>query len=222
MTLTVGLLSLKSPDEPIGNPMFSILEILIIVMMPALVALMVAVHAWASIAVKSLTLISVIFMGLLASVTCSLHFVYLAFGCIRPGHPRMGCIFRGRHVLRRCSLSGESFVKLDLWSDGSERDTQCRRAERTNFRQHAAEEHWNRRLCRGFPGGSGLAVRVVLQDELREEIAVGYCPERGPAQAMTLETKAELQGFIALAKGDSPLRRPIRADLTRRGSLTLC
>ena len=69
MTLTVGLLSLKSPDEPIGNPMFSILEILIIVMMPALVALMVAVHAWAPIAVNSLTLISVIFMGLLASVT---------------------------------------------------------------------------------------------------------------------------------------------------------
>ena len=77
VTLTVGLLSLKSPDEPIGNPMFSILEILIIVMMPALVALMVAVHAWAPIAVKSLTLISVIFMGLLASVTCSLHFVIL-------------------------------------------------------------------------------------------------------------------------------------------------
>ena len=70
--------------------MFSILEILIIVMMPALVALMVAVHAWASIAVKSLTLISVIFMGLLASVTCSLHFVYLAFGCIEVPHlPKM-------------------------------------------------------------------------------------------------------------------------------------
>jgi hypothetical protein len=77
VTLTVGLLSLKSPNEPIGNPMFSILEILIIVMMPALVALMVAVHAWAPTAAKSLTLMSVIFMGLLASVTCGLHFVIL-------------------------------------------------------------------------------------------------------------------------------------------------
>ena len=47
VTLTIGLLSLESPDQPIRNPMFAILEILIIVMMPAIVALMIAVHAWA-------------------------------------------------------------------------------------------------------------------------------------------------------------------------------
>ena len=34
VTLAVGLLSLKSPQQPIGDPMFSILEVLIIVMMP--------------------------------------------------------------------------------------------------------------------------------------------------------------------------------------------
>lgn len=45
-TLAVGLLSLKSPEQPIGDPMFSILEVLIIVMMPVMVALMMAVHAW--------------------------------------------------------------------------------------------------------------------------------------------------------------------------------
>ena len=47
VTLTIGLLSLESPDQPIRNPMFAILEILIIVMMPAIVALMIvgfAVH----------------------------------------------------------------------------------------------------------------------------------------------------------------------------------
>jgi hypothetical protein len=39
--------------------MFSILEILIILMMPAMVALMVAMHAWASsMHVKTLSLIS--------------------------------------------------------------------------------------------------------------------------------------------------------------------
>jgi hypothetical protein len=76
-TLAVGLASLESPQQPIGDPMFSILEILIILMMPAMVALMVAVHAWAPMGVKTLSLISVVFMGLLAGETCSLHFVIL-------------------------------------------------------------------------------------------------------------------------------------------------
>ena len=64
VTLTVGLLSLASPEQPIGNPMFSILEILIILIMPAMVALMVAVHAWAPTQVKTLSLAAVVFMGL--------------------------------------------------------------------------------------------------------------------------------------------------------------
>ena len=78
VTLAVGLLSLESPQQPIGDPMFTILEILIIIMMPAMVALMVAVHAWAPIhAKKTLSLTSVVFMGLLTGLTCSLHFVIL-------------------------------------------------------------------------------------------------------------------------------------------------
>jgi hypothetical protein len=58
----------KSPAEPIGDPLFTILEVLIIVMMPAMVALMVAVHAWAPTRVKSLSLTAVVFMGVLAGV----------------------------------------------------------------------------------------------------------------------------------------------------------
>ena len=77
VTLTVGLASLNSPDQPIGDPMFTILEVLIILMMPAMVALMVAVHAWAPTRVKTLTLTAVVFMGLLASVTCVVHFCVL-------------------------------------------------------------------------------------------------------------------------------------------------
>jgi hypothetical protein len=77
ITLIVGFLSLDSPDEPIGDPMFSILEIVIIVMMPAMVGLMVAVHAWAPERLKTLSLVSVIFMGLLAGLTCSVHFLVL-------------------------------------------------------------------------------------------------------------------------------------------------
>ena len=77
VTLTVGLLSLASPNDPVGPPAFSILEILILVLMPAMVALMVAVHAWAPQRLKVLSLTALVFVSLLAVVTCSLHFVIL-------------------------------------------------------------------------------------------------------------------------------------------------
>jgi hypothetical protein len=48
VTLVLGFLSLKSPLEPIGDPYFSILELLIVVMAP-----------------------------LMAGITCSVHFVIL-------------------------------------------------------------------------------------------------------------------------------------------------
>ena len=77
VTLAVGLASLESPQQPIGDPMFTILEVLIIIMMPAMIALIVAVHAWAPMHAKTFSMTSVVFMGLLAGVTCSLHFVIL-------------------------------------------------------------------------------------------------------------------------------------------------
>jgi hypothetical protein len=77
ITLVWGLLSLKSPNDPIGDPMFTILELLIIFMMPAMIALMVAVHAWAPTRAKTLSLTAVVFMALLGGVTCSVHFVIL-------------------------------------------------------------------------------------------------------------------------------------------------
>jgi hypothetical protein len=76
-TLAVGLMSLTSPKEPISDPMFSILEVLIIVMMPVMVTLMMTVHAWAPSHAKTLSLTAVIFMSLVAAVTCGLHFVIL-------------------------------------------------------------------------------------------------------------------------------------------------
>jgi hypothetical protein len=95
VTLAVGLASLKSPQQPIGDPMFTILEILIIVMMPAMVALMVAVHAWAPPHAKTLTLTSVVFMGLLAGMTSIVHFCILTLS-------------------RQPEFSGQSWVPLVL------------------------------------------------------------------------------------------------------------
>jgi hypothetical protein len=78
VTLAVGFLSLESPQQPIGDPMFSILELLILGMAPVMVTLMVAVHAWAPAHAKALSLAAVVFMGLVAGLTCSVHFVILA------------------------------------------------------------------------------------------------------------------------------------------------
>lgn len=77
VTLAAGFLSLPSPHEAIGDPFFTVLEILIILIMPFMVALMVAVHAWAPVEFKVYSLMALIFMALLAGVTCSLHFVIL-------------------------------------------------------------------------------------------------------------------------------------------------
>lgn len=76
-TLTVGFLSLTSPEDPIGDPMFTLLEVLIIALMTAMVGLMVAVHAWAPTRARTLTLAAVVFMGLLAGVTSTVHFAVL-------------------------------------------------------------------------------------------------------------------------------------------------
>jgi hypothetical protein len=79
-TLVAGLLSLQSPQQPIGDPLFAILEILIILTMPLMVALMVAVHAWAPAETKVFSLMALVFMSLVAGLTCSLHFVLLTVG----------------------------------------------------------------------------------------------------------------------------------------------
>jgi hypothetical protein len=80
VVLIAGLLSLQSSQEPIGDPLFAILEILIILTMPLMVALMVAVHAWAPAETKVFSLVALIFMGLLAGLTVSVHFVLLTVG----------------------------------------------------------------------------------------------------------------------------------------------
>jgi hypothetical protein len=94
-TLVAGLVSLQSPEQPIGDPLFSILEILIIFMMPVMVALMVAVHAWASPQTKTFSLMALVFMGLLAGLTSSVHFVILT-------------------VSRQAAFTGQSWLPLFL------------------------------------------------------------------------------------------------------------
>ena len=77
VTLGAGFVSLRSPHDPIGDPYFTLLEILILLTMPPLVALLVAAHAWAPEEGKVYSLVALVFVSLTAGLTCSVHFVVL-------------------------------------------------------------------------------------------------------------------------------------------------
>lgn len=77
VTTVLGFLSLKSPQDPIGDPYFSIMELLIVLMAPLMVVVMVAVHAYASPEFKAYSFTALIFTILQAGITSSVHFVIL-------------------------------------------------------------------------------------------------------------------------------------------------
>jgi hypothetical protein len=77
VTLILGLLSLKSPLDPIGDPYFTLLELLILLMAPLMVVSMVAVHNYAPPESKAYSLTALVFMVLLAGLTACVHFVIL-------------------------------------------------------------------------------------------------------------------------------------------------
>lgn len=76
-TTALGLLSLKSPQEPIGDPYFTLMELLIVLIAPLLLVSMIAVHAYAPPEAKVYSLTALILMILLAGITSSVHFVIL-------------------------------------------------------------------------------------------------------------------------------------------------
>jgi hypothetical protein len=77
VTTILGFLSLQSPQDPIGDPYFSIMELLILLIAPLMVISMVAVHAYAAPEVKAYSFTALAFMILLAGITSSIHFVIL-------------------------------------------------------------------------------------------------------------------------------------------------
>ena len=75
--LVMGLLMLPSPDQPIQNPWFTAMEVLILAIALAMVAFTVGLHACATAERKSLALLSSLFMSMCAVITCSVHFAVL-------------------------------------------------------------------------------------------------------------------------------------------------
>ncbi|MBI9097673.1 MAG: hypothetical protein JEY91_04310 [Spirochaetaceae bacterium] len=77
VTLLLGLFASTNTDEPINGQLFMILEILIIIMMPAMVSLMIAVNNRTIGNLKILSQLSVAFMVLLCGITSTVHFLIL-------------------------------------------------------------------------------------------------------------------------------------------------
>lgn len=77
ITLILGFISLKSPDDPIGNPYFTILELLIIVLAPSMVFSLAILHKSTPEKLKIYSLTALILISIMACITCCLHFVIL-------------------------------------------------------------------------------------------------------------------------------------------------
>jgi hypothetical protein len=88
----LGLLSLSSPDAPIGDPFFTLMEGLILIMAPLMVVTMAAVYVHAAPGVRIYALLALVFMSILAGLTSSVHAVVLTAGdqiMAAPGGPSL-------------------------------------------------------------------------------------------------------------------------------------
>lgn len=77
LVLVAGLATLPTPAHPIQDPWFTLMELLILVIAPAMVVFMTALHGCVAGESRHAALLGVVFMSLCAVVTCSVHFSIL-------------------------------------------------------------------------------------------------------------------------------------------------
>lgn len=77
VVLAIGLSTLPSPAHPIRDPWFTLMELLILCIAPAMLAFMVALQDWLPSERKPLARLGSMFMALCAGLTCSVHFAIL-------------------------------------------------------------------------------------------------------------------------------------------------
>lgn len=77
---TLGFLSLESPQEPIGYPYVTLMELLIFPLAAAYLITMVAIYVYARSESKVYSLIALVFMTIVAAITTSVHFLILTIG----------------------------------------------------------------------------------------------------------------------------------------------
>lgn len=99
VTTFFGFLSLKSPHDPIGDPFFTMMELLTILIAPLMAVSMVAVHYYAAPNDKIYSLTALFFMFIMTGITSSVHFVILTAG----------------HQIEATRLPGSSFFFSFNW-----------------------------------------------------------------------------------------------------------
>lgn len=80
IALILGLAAREDAGDPIGDPYFSIMELLIVAMMPAFVCLSVAVHATCAPHRRPYALAAALFVAILTAITTSVHASILLLG----------------------------------------------------------------------------------------------------------------------------------------------
>jgi hypothetical protein len=80
LVTALGFLSIASPDEPIGYPYVTVMELLIIPLAALYLVTMVAVHAYARPERRVYGLIALVLMAVATGITTSVHFVILTVG----------------------------------------------------------------------------------------------------------------------------------------------
>lgn len=86
----LGFLSLESPQDPIGYPYVTLMELLILPLAALYLIGTVTIHFYARPEAKVYSLIALVFMTVLAVITTSVHFIVVTVGpqlVFRPGNP---------------------------------------------------------------------------------------------------------------------------------------
>ncbi|MBQ4821722.1 hypothetical protein [Aquimarina sp. MMG016] len=80
ITTILGFISLDSPQDPIADPFFTMMEILILLIVLFTVISLIGIHYCNPKKVKIFSFISVVFMLLVAGISSCVHFTVLALG----------------------------------------------------------------------------------------------------------------------------------------------
>jgi hypothetical protein len=80
ITTLLGFASLQSPDDPIEDPYFTLMEVFILLIMPFMMVAMLAFHQWTPPAKQLLSLGALVFLATTMGITSSVHFVVWTVG----------------------------------------------------------------------------------------------------------------------------------------------
>jgi hypothetical protein len=77
IVLAIGLATLPSLDQPIQDPYFTLMELLILISAPLYILIMVEIHALAAPEKKTYSLAALACMCIMVCITCIVHFLVL-------------------------------------------------------------------------------------------------------------------------------------------------